>query len=195
MHCDARFTALLATTRFREWVAHDYVFDGNAQVLDHALANAGLMPWVSRFAYARLDADFPDTMRNDPNRPERVSDHDASMTYLALGAPRLAGRFVSQAPAPGGRIAVTVEISNTGSGNARNVTLNQFLTKRSAPPLVTAATPLPVVLGDIAPGQAVTVTITVNTAALPSPFAVSEVGTYRDSVGTASNFSMTQVVP
>ncbi len=34
-------------------------FDGNAQTLDHSLASAALVPWVSRFAYGRSDADFP----------------------------------------------------------------------------------------------------------------------------------------
>ena len=36
------------------------------------------------FATARLDSDFPDSLRNDPNRPERISDHDAPVAYFRL---------------------------------------------------------------------------------------------------------------
>lgn len=63
---------------------YSYVFDGNAQVLDHHLANAVLFSSVASFRTGRIDADFPETFRNDANRPERLSDHDAPMTYIAL---------------------------------------------------------------------------------------------------------------
>jgi len=39
---------------------------------------------LSRFAYARNDADFPEVFRNDPNRPERISDHDMPVAYFTL---------------------------------------------------------------------------------------------------------------
>lgn len=63
---------------------YSYSFDGNAQVLDHALVNQKLFPRVSRFAIAHNDADFPEVYRNDATRPERISDHDAPVTYFKL---------------------------------------------------------------------------------------------------------------
>jgi predicted extracellular nuclease len=63
---------------------YSYVFDGNAQILDHALASVGALPSISRFTYAHLDADYAEITRNDPNRPERLSDHDATVVYLTL---------------------------------------------------------------------------------------------------------------
>ncbi len=63
---------------------YSFVFDGNAQVLDHHLANAALFSSVASFHAARIDADFPETFRNDANRPERLSDHDVPMTYINL---------------------------------------------------------------------------------------------------------------
>jgi predicted extracellular nuclease len=61
---------------------YSYSFDGNAQVLDHELVSANLLPQLTRIAYARNDADFPESFRNDPNRPERISDHDIAVAYF-----------------------------------------------------------------------------------------------------------------
>jgi predicted extracellular nuclease len=61
---------------------YSYSFDGDAQVLDHELVSANLLPQLTRIAYARNDADFPESFRNDPNRPERISDHDMAVAYF-----------------------------------------------------------------------------------------------------------------
>jgi len=65
---------------------YSYSFDGNAQVLDHELVSASLMPYFNRMAYARNDADFPEAFRSDPNRPERLSDHDMAVAYFKFAA-------------------------------------------------------------------------------------------------------------
>ena len=61
---------------------YSYSFSGDAQVLDHIIINANLSNKISRFAFARLDADFPEIYRSDANRPERISDHDAPVAYI-----------------------------------------------------------------------------------------------------------------
>ena len=66
---------------------YSYVYDGNAQLLDHALASAATLPLVRGVAFARLGADFPETMRADAARPERLSDHDGLVVRLRLSAP------------------------------------------------------------------------------------------------------------
>ncbi len=63
---------------------YSYVYDGNAQLLDHALASAATLPLVRGVAFARLGADFPETMRGDAARPERLSDHDALVVRIGL---------------------------------------------------------------------------------------------------------------
>ncbi|CAN5119081.1 hypothetical protein BH20ACI2_BH20ACI2_13160 [soil metagenome] len=63
---------------------YSYHFDGNAQVLDHVLISAALRPYVHGFGYARINADFPATARNDETRPERFSDHDPGVAYFNL---------------------------------------------------------------------------------------------------------------
>ena len=62
---------------------YSYSFDGNAQVLDHVLVTANLLPSVRGFHHARNDADFPESLRNDATRPERISDHDMPVAYFS----------------------------------------------------------------------------------------------------------------
>jgi len=63
---------------------YSYSFDGAAQVLDHELVTQNLMGRFDGLRYARNDADFPESFRNDPNRPERISDHDMAVAYFRL---------------------------------------------------------------------------------------------------------------
>lgn len=65
---------------------YSYVFDGNAQELDHALVNSNLYGRLSRFAIARVNSDFPESMRGTATRPERLSDHDPLVSYFNLPA-------------------------------------------------------------------------------------------------------------
>jgi predicted extracellular nuclease len=67
---------------------YSYVFGGNTQVLDHVLVNGPARARVSRFMYARSNADFPESLRGDDTRPERLSDHDMPVAYFVFfGAP------------------------------------------------------------------------------------------------------------
>jgi predicted extracellular nuclease len=70
---------------------YSFIFDGNAQALDHVLLNQGALRRFTRVVYGRSNADFPESLRNDPLRPERVSDHDAIVAYFSFpGAPTVA---------------------------------------------------------------------------------------------------------
>ena len=79
---DPDFTDLVSTLPHDQ--QYSYVFNGSAQVLDHVVVNPSLLSKLSRFAIARNDADFPEVFRNDPNRPERISDHDMPVAYFTL---------------------------------------------------------------------------------------------------------------
>jgi hypothetical protein len=65
---------------------YSYLFDGSAQTLDHILLNAPAMQIFTRGAYARVNADFPESLRADASRPERLSDHDPAVAYLRITA-------------------------------------------------------------------------------------------------------------
>jgi hypothetical protein len=63
---------------------YSYSVDGSAEALDHFLVNVNALARVKRFVYARVDADFPESMRGDSTRPERVSDRDPGVAYIAV---------------------------------------------------------------------------------------------------------------
>ena len=67
---------------------YSYSFDGNAQTLDHAVANPALLALASRVRldHARVDADFAEIDRNDysPGFPRRLSDHDPLLAYFRI---------------------------------------------------------------------------------------------------------------
>ena len=65
---------------------YSFVFDGNAQALDHIIVNSLALKRFTRAGYARSNADFPESLRGDGARPERVSDHDAAIAYFAFPA-------------------------------------------------------------------------------------------------------------
>ena len=66
---------------------YSFNFDGNAQALDHILVSAAAHTRLTRYAYARVSADFPESFRSNFNRPERLSDHDAPIARFALTKP------------------------------------------------------------------------------------------------------------
>jgi len=74
---------------------YSYSFDGSAQVLDHILVNDAALAYVTRIEFARSNADFPDILRNDATRPERISDHDAPVAYFRLPVTRDITRLVN----------------------------------------------------------------------------------------------------
>ena len=57
---------------------YSFMFDGNAQEIDHVLITQNLSARFVELEYARNNADFAEIYRNDPNRPERLSDQLAS---------------------------------------------------------------------------------------------------------------------
>lgn len=98
---------------------YSYLFDGNAQVLDHILVNPNLLSRFGRMAFARVDADFPEVMRNDPNRPERFSDHDAPVAYFTLPFNRapIANAGPDQVVAAGAGCRVMVALDGRASSD------------------------------------------------------------------------------
>ncbi|HYN84547.1 MAG TPA: lamin tail domain-containing protein [Pyrinomonadaceae bacterium] len=73
---------------------YSFLFEGNAQVLDHILVNTRLLARANRFAFARFNADFSEVYASDSSRPERVSDHDAPVAYFTAGTPLTSGSLI-----------------------------------------------------------------------------------------------------
>jgi hypothetical protein len=103
---------------------YSYSFDGDAQTLDHELVNRSMLARFSRIAYGRMDADYPESFRNDPNRPERLSDHDPSVAYFDLTlAPTATNGTVSGRITDNGGVPVAGTVVNlSGTQNRKTIT-------------------------------------------------------------------------
>jgi len=163
---------------------YSFVFDGSAQTLDHALASAGLRPWVSGFAYGRGNADFPVSLYGDRSRPERLSDHDGAVTYIGLGLPLVTARIVSGGLEPDGPAWVDIEFENRGAANAVDVAVTELtFTALKASPPVRLVDPVRVAL--LGPGE--TQVVRVHVSLPPTPkFLVKGRGRYAEPGGGVS---------
>jgi predicted extracellular nuclease len=63
---------------------YSYTFSGSSEEIDQFVLNTPAMSILSRFAPARVNADFPESYRGVFSRPERVSDHDWVVGYFTL---------------------------------------------------------------------------------------------------------------
>lgn len=95
---------------------YSYSFDGNAQVIDHVLATGNLLGSFASVQFARVDADFPESLRNDPNRPERISDHDPVVATFNLPVGTQTTLVSSPNPSAFGQpVTFTATVSTSGA--------------------------------------------------------------------------------
>lgn len=106
---------------------YSYVFDGNAQVLDHVLITESLFPKLRGFEYARNDADFPESLRNDATRPERISDHDMPVAYFRLPQADVTVAKSASPAVAGGTVTYTLALANAGPDAAEAVSVEDAL--------------------------------------------------------------------
>lgn len=110
---------------------YSYLFDGNAQSLDHVLVSSAAAAQLTGLEHARVNADFPETLRGavDPAtgiiRPERLSDHDPAVAYFRLVADIIAPRIRSATPstrilwpATGALVPVHIDVDATDNAGA-----------------------------------------------------------------------------
>ncbi|MFY7911088.1 MAG: CHRD domain-containing protein, partial [Emticicia sp.] len=66
---------------------YSYTFDGSAQTLDHVIVSANLNSFVAKVEHGRINADFPEIERNNPNSALRISDHDPVVATINFCPP------------------------------------------------------------------------------------------------------------
>jgi len=102
---------------------YSFIFDYQAQSLDHVLVNQAVVdsPLVVGLdvSHARINADFPEVARNDAATPTRLSDHDPTVLLLRLQPATVAdlGITVEAANAEvfaGDTLAFTATVVNAG---------------------------------------------------------------------------------
>lgn len=128
-------------------LSYSYTFDGNVQSLDHILANHALMNSAQVatlvLGHARINADFPETARNDFATPTRLSDHDPALVLLKLRPVQRADLGVAVSAAndaayAGDAVVYTVDVVNRGPEAAETAAVAFAIDARLAPS-VTAA--------------------------------------------------------
>lgn len=105
---------------------HSYVFEGNAQVLDHVLVNGPMLARLSRFLYARSNADFPEVFESDFMVTTRLSDHDAPAAYFLPVANLGVTAATSASVTAGGTLTLQMTAVNAGD-TASGVSLSAML--------------------------------------------------------------------
>ncbi len=106
---------------------YSFVFEGNAQTLDHIVANAALLAAVpgARIEHARINADFGNDNFGDFSIAVRVSDHDPVVMYLpvaAFGLADLRTMVGGVDPVTAGKTARwNVLVENNGPNSASDV--------------------------------------------------------------------------
>lgn len=106
---------------------YSFVFDYQAQSLDHVLVNDALFdsPLVAglELSHARINADLPEVARNEVDSPARLSDHDPALLLVRMAAVRFADVSVTLealAPtvAPGAAMEFAAVVANAGPDGA-----------------------------------------------------------------------------
>ncbi len=103
---------------------YTYIYDGNAEVLDHILVSDDLADNVSYdFDVVHLNAEFPEV--------DRVTDHDPPLARFQLTPPDLMLEkkvdLSHEPPHPGDALTYTLTLTNNGSVEAQGVQLTDTL--------------------------------------------------------------------
>jgi uncharacterized repeat protein (TIGR01451 family) len=108
---------------------YSFVFDGNAQSLDHAIINSALIAATSarRLEHARINGDFPETDRN--GLITRLADHDPLVAYFQIPTADLAITKTDGATTevPGTSVTYTIIASNAGPSDVTGATVADTL--------------------------------------------------------------------
>jgi predicted extracellular nuclease len=123
---------------------YSYTFSGSAEEIDQFVLTNQAMPLYSRFATARLNADFPEAWRGIFDRPERVSDHDW-----------LVGYFTLPPATPSSNTNVTSSVSITSTGFSYNRVTGQYTGVLTISNIssATLAAPLQLVVSNLPAGE------------------------------------------
>jgi hypothetical protein len=127
-----------------------------------------------------------------------IGNATANVTVV-LGQPRLSGAVAGKGVQSPGVLFVDVRFSNTGTGNARNVRINQAtLRTLSGSGTVTyngALSPaLPYAIGSLDLGASTTVRFYLNVPSTVTRFSITETGALQNVAGTGFSYSIGQPI-
>jgi Bacterial Ig-like domain (group 3)/PKD domain len=122
-----------------------------------------------------------------------------SAVTVAVGTPRITGSTAGIGTDPSGAIYVNVVLTNTGTGNARNLTVNTLTFRTlSGTGTVTYNTTLspalPLAIGNLDVGTAVTTHLYLNVPSTVTRLSLTENGPVQNVLGTNYNYSTAEAV-
>jgi hypothetical protein len=126
-----------------------------------------------------------------------VGSASSTVTVVVIGKPVISGAVVAKGLQQPGVRFYDLRFTNTGTGPARNVSVNQLLFRTlSGSGSVTynmALSPaLPIAIGDLAAGASSTVRIFLNVPSTVTRFSITENGQVQDTAGNNFSFSIGQ---
>lgn len=127
-----------------------------------------------------------------------VGSATANVTVI-LGQPRLSGAVIAKGVYSSGILFVDLKLTNTGTGNARNVKVNQILLRTllgsGTVTLNTALSPaFPNLIGNLNVGASTTLRLYLNLPSTVSRFSLTENGAVQNVAGTGILYSVGQAV-
>jgi hypothetical protein len=113
---------------------------------------------------------------------------------VVIGSPAISIRIIANGTVSGNRKFVDLELSNTGTGNARQLSLDVIVltaTKGGGIPRLVSP-PLPLVLGSLDAGRETTVRVVVDVPNGIKESLISEVGRFANVAGTLGGYVQAQ---
>ena len=133
----------------------------------------------------------------------RYQDHSGnvgsatSAVTVILGQPRLSGAIAAKGWVTAGVLYyVDLRLTNTGTGNARNISITSLpLRTLSGTGVVTLnSPPLPIAVGNLDVGGSTTLHILLNIPSTVTRFSITETGNVQNVAGTTFSYSIAQSV-
>jgi len=118
---------------------------------------------------------------------------------VAVGTPRITGSMAGVGSDPSGATYFNIVLTNTGTGNARNLSINT-LTFRTLSGTGTAtynstlSPAMPFAIGNLDVGTAVTTRVYLNVPGTAARLSITESGPVQDVVGTKYNYSTAEAI-
>jgi hypothetical protein len=122
-----------------------------------------------------------------------VGSATATVT-VTVGIPRITGSVAGFGTDPSGAIYADIRLTNTGTGNARNLTINSLVFRTlSGTGTVTydgaLSPPLPLTIGNLDLGTPVTIRLYLNVPSTVLRLSITESGPVQDVSGNSYNYS------
>ena len=166
---------------------YSFIFDGNAQSLDHIVVNQPLINTTTarRVEHPRINADHPETARNDGTNGVRLADHDPIVGFFSVAGFGGADLAVTKTDSPdpvssGSNLTYTINFTNNGPTSADTVTVTDAVPANTtfvsatvttgsgwstSSPAVGATGNVVFSKGTVASGETATFTMVVNVSA------------------------------